>query len=82
MSDVLDRSASTDVGVALAAAAEGLDQLAGAELWGLSGGELTGAVLELHRLECRVQAEKLRLVAEVDVRGAAVELGRPRRLPG
>ncbi len=77
MSDVLDRTASTDVGVALAAAAEGLDQLAGAELWGLSGGELTGAVLELHRLECRVQAEKLRLVAEVDVRGAAVELGAP-----
>jgi hypothetical protein len=77
MSDVLDRTAGTEVGVALGAVGDGLDQLAGAELWGLCGGELTGAVLELHRLACRVQAQMLRLVAEVDVRGAAVELGAP-----
>ena len=77
MSDVLDRTASTEVGAALGAVADGLDHLAGAQLWGLSSGDLTGAVMELHRLACRVQAEMSRLVAEVDVRGAAVELGAP-----
>ncbi len=77
MSDVLDRTASTEVGVALGAVGDGLDQLAGTALWGLSSGELTGAVVELHRVACRVQAEMSRLVAEVDVRGAAVELGAP-----
>jgi hypothetical protein len=77
MSDVLDPTATTSVGVALGAAGQALDELAGAELWALSGGELTGAVVELHRLECRVQAQLSRLVAEVDVRGAAVELGAP-----
>src|SRR5215210_1652187 len=77
MSDVMDRTGITPVAAALGAAADGLDRLASAELWGLSGGELTGAVVELHRLECRVQAEKMRLIAEVDVRGAAVELGAP-----
>ena len=77
MSDVLDRTASTEVGAALGAVEQALDGLAGAELWGLGNQELTGAALELHRLSCRVQAQLLRLVAEVDVRGAAVELGAP-----
>jgi len=77
MSDVLDRTATTEVGAALGAAGDAVDRLAGAELWELGNGELTGAVQELHRLACRAQAQMSRMVAEVDVRGAAVELGAP-----
>ena len=82
MSDVLDRTDTTAVAAALGAAEEALGGLAGAELWGLGNQELTGAAQELHRLGCQVQAQLMRLVAEVDVRGAAVELGHRRRRPG
>ena len=70
MSDVLDRTATIEVGAALGAAGDAVHRLAGAELWELGNGELTGAVQELHRLACRAQAQMLRMVAEVDVRGA------------
>ena len=75
MSDLFDRTTATPVAAAMAAIDAALDSLAGAELWGLDGQPLTGAVQELHRLQCRAQAVTSRLVAEVDVRGAATELG-------
>ena len=75
MSDVLDRTTATSVATALAALGDALDALEAAELWGLEGQNLTGAVQELNRLQCRAQAATSRLVAEVDVRGVASELG-------
>ena len=75
MSEVLNPPVTIAVDDALSAVEAALDSLAGAELWGLDGQELTGAVQELHRLQCRAQALSARLVAEVDVRGVATELG-------
>ena len=77
MSDLLDRTGTTPVAAALAALDETLDELGQADVWGLGNQELLGAAQELHRLGCRVQAQLSRLVAEVDTRGAAVELGAP-----
>ena len=77
MSEVLDPPVTTAVADALVALGDALDGLAAAELWGLDGQALTGAVQQLHRLQCRAQAQSARLVAEVDVRGAALELGAP-----
>ena len=77
MSDLLDRTDTTAVAAAVAAADECLDELGRAELWSLGNQELTGAAQDLHRVVCRAQAELVRLVAEVDARGAAVELGAP-----
>ena len=77
MSEVLDPPVTCAVADALRGLDDALDSLAGAELWGLGNQALTGAVQELHRLQCRAQAASARLVAEVDVRGAATELGAP-----
>jgi Domain of unknown function (DUF222) len=77
MSDVLDRPATESLSVALAEIDAAIERLAAVETWALDGQELTGAVQELHRLQSRMSAQSSRLVAEVDVRGAAVELGAP-----
>jgi len=75
MSEVLNPPVTTAVDDALHALDDALDRLAAAGLCGLGNQELTGAVQSLHRVACIAQAQSARLVAEVDARAAATELG-------
>src|SRR4028119_2531371 len=60
---------------ALGVMANALDDVLDAPVWPLSAGELMDSAKELHRRRCAVDAAMLRLVREVDSRGAAVAQG-------
>ena len=75
MTDLLDTTGAPPGVAALDLVREGVDALASTELWQLGNDDLRATLLELHRLQRRAQAEALRVLREVDHRGAALELG-------
>src|SRR6266571_2422984 len=60
---------------ALGAARDAMGELAGQPVWQLGDGELLHVTEELYRLQAMVNAQALRLLAEVDQRGLAPDAG-------
>jgi hypothetical protein len=62
---------------AIARAREAMGDVGDIEAWRLTDAELLEAVEGLYRLTSRVQAQALRLLAEIDSRGVAADAGSP-----
>lgn len=75
MTEVLDPPLTSPVQVALDDVNAALDQLHDIDLWSLGSDELIRVTAEMQLLRTRAESMTVKLVHEVDARGAAVARG-------